>query len=246
MIDVTRSVTLLAASDSTIPSGYPGVVASAPSTVDSYAMDNWSAGASTASATAIQLASDDFNRADALSLGSNWVAGFGHGPIQIVNDQVEPYPGGGTQPSKEHFIAHGPFPDDQWAQLQAVVDDTIGDLAVELRASDTADTMYVCDLNVTGGPGTAMTRIVKVLDGSIIPLIIDQTWSSVAPKDYIRGQAQGSLISLIDQTTGRLLVAASDTSITGGYSGISLQAVTGAPSDHIAANWSAGSLQYMP
>lgn len=243
MSNVTTSATLLTVSDGNIPSGYPGIIDVAGGVAANYAMSNWSGGASAASATPVQYASDNFIRANALNLGSNWVVGPGHGPIQIVNNQIQPYPAGGTQPSKEHFIAFGMPASDQWSQLQAVVEDTVGDLALELRASGSSDSMYVCDLNLTGGPGVAQVRIVKVLNGVITNLITDQQWSAVNPGDYIRGQVQGSLISLIDQTTGALLLSAYDTSLTSGYSGISLQAVTGNPSDHIGANWSAGTFQ---
>jgi hypothetical protein len=241
MTDQTTSVTLLTASDSTIPSGYPGVVDSAGTVaVTNYVMANWSAGSSAASLAVQQLASDNFNRANALNLGPNWDIGTGHGPIQIISYQIQPYPAGGTQPSKEHYIAYGPFPNDQWSQIQVVYEDTVGDVAAEVRASDSADNMYVCDVNITGPAGTAETRIDRVIGGNITYLALDQQWSAVSPGDYIRGQAQGSLISLIDVTTGQLLLTAFDTTFASGYPGISLQAVTGNPSDHIAANWSGG------
>jgi hypothetical protein len=89
-------------------------------------------------------------------------------------------------------------------------------------------------------PATAASRIVEVLHATIITLVTDQQWSAVSPGDYIRGQVQGSLISLIDVTTGQLLLTTFKTDITSGYPGISLQAVRGNPSDHIAANWSGG------
>ena len=155
---------------------------------------------------------------------------------------MQPYPAGGTPPSKEHYFAYGPFPNDQWSQMQIVTADTLGDVAVELRASDTTDTLYVCDVNLAGAAGTAETRIANVQNGTIIPLVIDQQWSAVSPGDYIRGQVQGSLISLIDVTTGTLLVSVNDTSISSGYPGISLQAITGNPADHIGANWSGGGI----
>ena len=223
MTDETTSTTLLTASDASIPSGYPGLIDSAgTASVTDYVMANWAGGDSSPSLTLQQVASDDFNRANAQNLGTNWHVGPGHGPIQIVSDQIEPYPAGGQQPSKEHYVAAGAFPNDQWGRLQAVVQDTVGDLACELRASDTEDTMYVADLNVTGGPGTGETRIVKVLQGNIIPLVIDQQWSSVSPGDYIRGQVQGSLITLIDDTTGVLLLTTFDTDVTSGYPGVSI------------------------
>ena len=241
MSDQTRSATLLTATDSTIPSGYPGLMTGAgTSAVTNYIMANWSGGASLAPMTAQTIASDNFNRANAPNLGTNWHIGTGHGPLQIISDQIQPYPSGGPQPSKEHYVAAGVFPNDQWSQIQVVVEDTLGDNAVELRASDTSDTLYVLDVNIAGGPGIAETRIANVINGVITPLVIDQAWSSVSPGDYIRGQVQGNLLSLIDVTTGTLLVSAFDTNITSGYSGISMQADTGTPADHIAANWSGG------
>jgi len=241
MTDRTTSATLLTASDSTIPSGYPGVVDSAGTVaVTNYVMANWASGVNAASAALQQLASDNFNRQDALNLGPNWHVGYNHGPIQIVSQQVQPYPAGGPQPSKQHYIAYGPFPNDQWSQTQVVAEDTIGDNAVELRASDTVDNMYVCDVNLTGVPGVAEARIDWILNGAITFLVVDQQWTAVSPGDYIRGQVQGNLISLIDVTKGTLLLTAFDTNITSGYPGISLQANTGLPSDHIAANWSGG------
>jgi hypothetical protein len=204
-------------------------------------MANWAGGASSPSLALTQIASDNFNRADALNLGSNWHVGTGHGPIQLVSQQIQPYPSGGPQPSKEHYVAAGAFPNDQWGRIQAVVQNTIGDIATELRASDTVDNMYVADLNITGGPGTAMTRIVKVVNGTITPLVIEQQWSAVSPGDYVRGQVQGSLITLINETTGVLLLTTFDTQIASGYPGISMQAVTGVPGNHIADNWSGGS-----
>jgi hypothetical protein len=243
MTNQTTSATLLTVTDSSIPSGYPGLVGSAGTiSVTSYVMTKWASGAGGSSLVALQLGSDDFNRANGLNLGTNWNVGPGHGPIQLINQQVQPYPAGGVQPSKEHYVAYGAFPNDQYSQVQVVTQDTLGDLACEIRASDTSDTMYVADVNLTGGPGTAETRIVRVLNGIITDLAVDSVWSSVSPGDYIRGQVQGNLISLIDMTMGTLLLSAFDTNIASGYPGISLQALNGTPSDHIAAHWSGGTL----
>ena len=206
MTNQTTQVTLLSATDNTILSGYPGLVDAAGTTsVTNYVMSNWDAGDFVAPMTVVQTASDNFNRPDQLNLGPNWSIGFGHGPIQIVSDQIQPYPAGGPPPSKEHYIANGVFPNDQWSQIQIINEDALGDNAVELRASDTSDTLYVLDVNLAGAAGSAETRIATVINGVITPLVIDQTWSSVSPGDYIRGQVQGTLVSLIDVTTGRPL-----------------------------------------
>ena len=61
MTDRTTSTTLLTASDSTIPSGYPGVVDSAGA-LTNYVMANWASGSTAAPLAAGQLASDNFNR----------------------------------------------------------------------------------------------------------------------------------------------------------------------------------------
>ena len=244
MTNQTTQTTLLTVSDNTILSGYPGLVdAAGTASVTNYTMANWDAGDYVAPMTAVQIASDNFNRPDQLNLGPNWQIGFGHGPIQIVGGQIQPYPAGGPPPSKEHYIANGVFPNDQWSQTQIVTEDTLGDNAVELRASDVTDTLYVLDVNLTGAPGTAQTRIAIVINGIITPLAIDQTWSQVSPGDYIRGQVQGTLVSLVDITTGSLLLSASDSNITAGYPGISMQVINGNPTDHIAANWSGGTFQ---
>ncbi|HEY5176453.1 MAG TPA: Ig-like domain-containing protein [Terriglobales bacterium] len=244
MTNQTTQVTLLSVNDNTILSGYPGLVDAAGTTsVTNYIMANWAAGDYVAPMTAVQTASDNFNRPDQLNLGSNWQIGIGHGAIQIVSGQIEPYPAGGPPPSKEHYIANGVFPNDQWSQIQIINEDVLGDNAVELRASDTADTLYVLDVNLTGGPGVAQTRIAAVINGIITPLVIDQVWSAVSPGDYIRGQVQGTLVSLVDVTTGVLLLSASDSNITAGYPGISMQVINGNPTDHIAANWSGGTFQ---
>jgi hypothetical protein len=241
MTDQTSSTTLLTATDSTIPAGYPGIVDSAGTVaVTNYIMANWASGVNAASAALQQLASDSFNRPDAYNLGPNWHVGYNHGPIQIVSQQMQPYPAGGPQPSKEHYFAYGPFPNDQWSQIQIMVAGNDGDMAAEVRASDTVDTMYICDVNLTGPAGTAQTRIAWILNGNVVPLVVDQQWSAVSPGDYIRGQVQGSLISLIDVTTGTLLLSAFDTNITSGYPGISIRAFSGNPLDHIAASWSGG------
>ena len=71
-------------------------------------------------------------------------------------------------------------------------------------------------------------------------VLASSTTAAFAVGDTIRRTVQGSLISLINVTTGQLLLTTFNTDITSGYPGISLQAITGTPSDHIAANWSGG------
>ncbi len=244
MTDETTSSTLLSATDESVLSGYPGLVDDAGTgNVTNYILANWAGGDIAAPLTLHQVASDNFNRPNALNLGANWHVGTGHGPIQIVSDQLQPYPAGGPQPSKEHYVDAGPFPSDQWSQVQVDVEDVLGDNAAEVRASDTADLMYITDVNITGGPGVAEVRIASVINGVITPLVIDTTWATVNPGDYIRGEARGNLISLVDVTTGSLLLTVTDSNVTSGYPGVSLQVLDGATTDHISGNWSGGIFQ---
>jgi Bacterial Ig-like domain (group 2)/Abnormal spindle-like microcephaly-assoc'd, ASPM-SPD-2-Hydin len=241
MTDQTTSTILLTATDTTLPSGYPGwVIASFGSNLSDYIAANWAGGAGGTAPSLQTLASDNFNRADAPNLGPNWHVGTGHDPVQIVSNQIEPDASPVDPPSKEHYIAYGPFPNDQWSEDQIVSEDVIGDNGVEIRASDSADTLYLCDVNLTGAAGTAEVRLVRVLSGTAVAMNIAATYVSVLPSDYIRGQVQGSLISMVDVTQGTLLLTVNDTSITSGYPGVTLQTVSGSPSDHIAANWSGG------
>jgi Concanavalin A-like lectin/glucanases superfamily/Bacterial Ig-like domain (group 2) len=243
-LDQTTSTILLTATDTSITAGYPGLVVSAGSAnLASYSLMNWTGGDLAAPLALQQVANDTFARANAADLGANWHVGPGHGAIQIVGQMVEPYPAGGIPPSKEHYVAAGVFPNDQWSQLQIDVEDVLGDNAVELRASDVSDTLYVLDVNLTGAPGIAETRIATVVNGTITPLVIDQTWSAVNPGDYIRGQVNGNLLSLIDVTTGSLLLSATDSTILSGYPGISMQVLNGSTVDHVSGNWSGGLFQ---
>ncbi len=240
MANQTTSAVLLIATDSAIAGGYPGLVSNAGTgSLASYAVTNFAAGAPAASLPLTLIASDDFNRADSPNLGPNWHIGTGHGPVQIVGQQTQPAPAGGPQPSKEHYVAAGAFPNDQWVQMQ-VFPTALGDIGAELRASDTADTLYVVDTNLSGGAGTAEVRIAKVINGVITALVIDQQWAAVASGDTVLAQVQGTLITLIDVTTGTLLLSVNDTDIASGYPGLSLQAINGGPANNVADNWSAG------
>jgi len=247
MIDLTSATTLLTASDAAIPAGYPGVLVDPGTTgTASYAADNWVGSATSAPLVRQQVAADNFNRANSLNLGANWAGtSDNHCLLQIVSNQIEPdsNSGGCLYPAKEHYIA-ATFSSDQYSEGQIVASGVLNgadDNGMELRFQG-SDSHYLCDVNLTGGPGTAQMRIVRVDSGTPNAFVIDGTYSAIAPNDFLIGQAQGPLLSCIDSTTGSLLITAFDTfttPLTGGVPGWSMAPSNSTP---IGANWSGGNL----
>jgi hypothetical protein len=235
LTDVTQSNTvLLTWTDSTISAGYPGLYVA-----EGGSLANWSAGGgATAPLAVATLASDNFNRANAPNLGSNWTVGPGYYALQIINDQIES-DGQGLYPAfdhgKEYYTAVS-FPSDQWSQGQVIASN--GDVnGAMVRYQSGVDTHYVGFVSTLGPPGTCNVNIDRDISGAPVVLAADTTYCSVTAGDYVRLQAQGSLLTYIDVTTGSLLLAAIDTEITGGSPGWSLNPQGGTP---IAANWSGG------
>ena len=234
LTDVTQSTTLLSVTDSNISAGYPGLYVA-----NGGSLANWSAGLITTAPLAIStLASDNFNRANAPNLGPNWAVGPGFYALQIINDQIESAGQGqppGTGHGKEYYTATS-FPSDQWSQGQVIASN--GDVnGAMVRYQGSVDTHYVGFVDTLGSPGSCSVTMDRDISGAPVVLATDSRYCSVSPGDYVRLQAQGSLLSYIDVTTGTLLLTAIDTEITGGSPGWSLNPQGGTP---IAANWSGG------
>jgi LmbE family N-acetylglucosaminyl deacetylase len=233
LTDVTQSATLLTVTDSTLATGYPGLYVGSGGS-----LANWSAGLNTTPAVTQVVASDNFNRANAPNLGPNWSVGPGYFPIQIVSTQIES--GGQGQPpgqghGKEYYTAAS-FTNDQWSQAQVIqsTNDVNGAL---LRYQGSVDTHYVAFVSTLGRPGTCSVSIDIDNNGAPTVLASDSQNCSVSSGDYVRFQAQGSLLTFVDVTTGTLLLSVNDSRISGGSPGWSLSPVGGTP---IAANWSGG------
>jgi len=246
LTDITQNTVLLTATDSAIPAGYPGISLNPegnPSSVQVWA--NWSGGALTSALALNTIASDNFNRANAANLGTNWTAGSGHFDIQIAGDQIQPSttPTGAANPALEYYSGTA-FQSDQWSEGQIIATGVAGsgpdDNGAVLRYQGTADTYYLGDIQLTGGPEHCQTSIARVVNGTQTVLVQDPYFSVVGAGDIIRAQVQGSLISLIDVSSGALLLTAFDTNITGGSPGWLLNPTTSTP---VAANWSGGGFQ---
>ena len=235
LFNVTRSTTLLTASDSTVAVGYPGFYVGGSGGTE---LTNWSAGLAAAPPTLSTLASDNFNRSNAPNLGVNWAIGPGLYALQIVNNQIESA-GQGQPPGQGHgkeYYVGTTFPNDQWSQAQVLASN--GDVNGSIvRYQGSSDTHYVGFVSNLGLPGTCSVSIDRDLNGAPVVLATDSTYCAVAAGDYLRLQAEGSLLSYIDVTTGALLLTATDNQITGGSPGWSLNPVGGTPT---AANWTGG------
>jgi LmbE family N-acetylglucosaminyl deacetylase len=232
--NVTRSTTLLTATDSTLVTGYPGMYVA-----DGGVLANWSAGLGTAPLGLTTLASDNFNRPNSPNLGSNWAVGPGYYPIQIVNDKIES-DGQGQPPGQGHgkeYYTAVPFPGDQWSQAQVIASQNDVNGAI-VRYQGSSDTHYVGFVSRTGPPKTCAVNIDRDINGAPVVLAADSNYCSVSPGDSLRLQVQGSLLTYIDATTGALLLTVVDNQITGGSPGWSLNPNGGTPT---AAKWSGGS-----
>ncbi len=237
LTNVTRSTTLLMASDSSVTAGYPGFYVGGSGTT----LSDWSAGLANAPVNSATLATDNFNRANAPNLGVNWAVGSGLYAIQIVNDQIESA-GQGQPPGqghgKEYYVGVS-FPSDQWSQAQVISSHNDVNGAI-VRYQGSSDTHYVGFVSMIGPAGTCSINIERDINGAPVVLAADSTYCAVSAGDYMRLQVQGSLLSYIDATSGALLLTVLDTQITGGSPGWSLNPAGGTPT---AANWSGGSFQ---
>jgi hypothetical protein len=233
LTDVTQSETLLTVTDSTLSAGYPGLYVGSGGIVA-----NWSTGLSALPPILQTNASDNFNRADSPNLGPNWTVGPGYYSIQMISTQIES-DGQGQPPGQGHgkeYYTATTFPSDQWSQAQ-VIESTNDINGALVRYQGNVDTHYVGFVSMLGAPGTCSVAIDSDTLGSPTVLASDAHYCSVSPGDYLRMQAQGPLLTLLDATTGSLLLATLNSGISGGWPGWSLNPIGGTP---IAANWSGG------
>ena len=226
LTDVTRSTTLLAATDTNISAGYPGFYEGNGGT-----LTNWNAGAATTPLSMGTLASDNFDRANSSTLGSNWTVVSPYCSIQVINNQIQSNCAGHA---KEYYSAIS-WPSDQWSQTQVVA--ATNNLNGDVVRWQAGDDHYIGLVSATGGAGTCSVTLDRDDAGTPTVLGTDSTHCTVNPGDYIRTQAQGELISMIDATTGSLLLTSYDSTYAGGSPGIALIPVSAMST---ADNWSGG------
>jgi hypothetical protein len=232
--DVTQGTTLVSTTDSTIPAGYPGIYIGGSGSI----LTNWAGGGYAPLLQLTTLATDNFQRADSPTLGANWTVGHGTFALQIVSNQVESAGQGqppGAGHGKEYYSAVS-FASDQWSQA-AVVSSTNDVNGAITRYQGSVDTHYVGFVSQTGGAGACSVSIDVDIAGAPTVIAADSTYCSVTASDLIQLSSRGSLHTLVDITSGAVLLAAIDTQITGGAPGWSISPTGGTP---IMDNWSGG------
>ena len=169
-------------------------------------------------------AADNFNRANAANLGTNWSIPTGNNGIPIVNNQI-------TQsvfPGMQYYAARS-FPPDQFSQLQiispSVVTDTSFGPAIRIVRGGQA---YITQCN------TVQIRLYRNNAGAFTQLGADGP--AVAANDIIRLEVRGKFLTVMRNSTV-IIGPIADELFVSGYPGI----WTTAP-PATADNWTGGEL----
>lgn len=172
-----------------------------------------------ASASAVTNATDDFNRADAATLGANWTAMTGEAGLAGINTQF----GTNTDLAHDaHFYWSGSatpaFGGDHGSQItfrQLSGGTSSGGQGggVSTRCQSAARTYYHA---VANGAASGNIEFAKVILGSYTPLL--RVTQAVAPGDKLALLSQGSTHTVY--FNGTSIMSTNDASITGGLPGL--------------------------
>lgn len=184
----------------------------------------------------MQLATDDFNRANG-GLGANWTTiGSGESAPAIVSNQA----------CNGDIVSHltaGAFysaltwSNDHWSQIQVAAATTgnVNQGATARVQSGAVRSYYICYMVGPAG-GTCTVGINKRVNG-----VNNALWTSTATvnvNDVIAIGVRGTSISYF--LNGVLLQSVSDTSFSSGFPGFEVSVNSGVQSDSIVDNWAAG------
>ena len=158
--------------------------------------------------------SDEFTRANSLTLGANWDGSYGQPDCQIVSNRVQ------TQAAGDQCLetwSANTFTNDQWAQI-TIVDFSAADgvqTGILLRAATSpTNTWY----RVSARHNLAdTTKIFKVVAGVSTSLAVDNTvtWAS---GDILYVEVSGTNINV--KRNGVLVVTVSDAALASGRIGL--------------------------
>ena len=193
------------------------------------------------------LATDDFNRADAATLGANWTTITGETTWKIVSNQAQP-----TRPSgsgdHSNFYNAVTWPDDQYSQAKIVNDsgssagsDEGGGLHV--RAASAARTYYRCVMNDSGSSNNL--GISKQVAGSYTNLGFRS--QAFAANGILYFSVVGTTITVKWNGT-QVGATFTDSSIASGSPGVSLSSnmTSVILDDWEGGDFSSGSLVFLP
>jgi hypothetical protein len=177
------------------------------------------------------IASDDFNRADSSSLGSNWTqhASYTINWWTIASNVIVPNASGGDAVS---FWNADSFPDDQWSQADVTVAGTTAEVGVgpACRVQSGANNLYWA---VSQQSATYVAKFV----GGTYTLIssITHAWTN---GHTLRFEAEGSTLRVFDNGT-QYDAGISDGSIGSGSAGVAYSSLS---STRQLDNWAGGNI----
>lgn len=183
------------------------------------------------------IASDNFNRADNTSLGSNWTTLSSASAPRIASNAVEPL-GTGFADSVSRWSADS-FPNDQYSQVSITTLNTDTNKAGGpcARASSSALTHYV-----TFGRGplgaSATLALRKVIAGSSTQF--SATTKTINSGAVLRLEVSGTNLTAYINSVSQ--ATATDSAISSGSAGLYLFADTGVITDAVIDNWEGGDL----
>lgn len=196
-----------------------------------------------------QLVTDNFNRANASSLGANWTqyGTFGGGFIDGITSNQLSSPGKGNDFNADLYTAIS-WPNDQYSEgtiiAQASADDT--GPGVRLQNPGGAQNQQILGYfasvnpNDTTALGSSATHgILRVTSGPTFTLIATFT-GVVSANDVIRIVAQGTLISMYQNAV--LKCSATDSNFASGYPGMYTSENSGVTTAILWDNWAGGDL----
>ncbi len=193
-----------------------------------------------------QIVSDNFNRANAATLGANWTALTNTGSVSdipIVSNQASsPLLSIGDPNAIDGFEFYSGAAwtpgsvGDQYAECQVTSVDAFGDAAgpcVRMSNPGNGRNGYVVEVNGLGSSVAHLLRKYVADAGTTLG-----TWTgTIQSTDVVRCAAQGTTISML--VNGVSQISVTDSAFSVGYPGLTVQQ-SGVGSSSAADNWAAG------
>lgn len=143
-----------------------------------------------------QIVSDNFTRANALTLGANWTAVTGQNSFGITSNQA--VTDGVSAHSHANYFSGAGWTggNDQYAELTVQANPAANDGGPTVRSATAAQTFYVCDINNadTAALGTSQHVEIFAVSAGTFTLIGSTATLVVSAGDIIRVEAQGTTI----------------------------------------------------
>ena len=177
----------------------------------------------------VELATDDFNRADANPIGGNWTTiPGGPGDLQIISNKLS----GTTTSQRNGAYNVTAVGDDQYSQGTILGGTGTDGPCPAVRVSAVDETFYAfCPVDIGGDAFDLYKRVAGVYTS------LDTQFATWAPGDVIRIEAQGTTIR--GYIGGALVASQTDSAITTGQFGILIN-TSGTLSQTEFDDWSGG------